>query len=128
MTRCRIAAAALALLVLAGCAGEQASLFGNRAPAAPPTPKITMAGRWMLAEPGIRPCGLRFGGAAGATQGTIAPEGGCPGDFFTSRHWALENGNLVIKDHRDEPLANLVFADGQFRGTSVTGAPVTLSR
>lgn len=87
-----------------------------------------MTGRWLLAEPGVKPCGMRFGGAAGAQEGSIAPEGGCPGNFFTSRHWAIENGTLVIKDHRNEPLANLAFANGQFQGTSVTGTPVTLSR
>ncbi|HEU4661129.1 MAG TPA: AprI/Inh family metalloprotease inhibitor [Pseudolabrys sp.] len=118
----------LCVLLLAGCAGEQPSLFGKAASPAPPAPKIAMTGRWLLAEPGVKPCGMRFGGAAGAQEGSIAPEGGCPGNFFTSRHWAIENGTLVIKDHRNEPLANLAFANGQFQGTSVTGTPVTLSR
>ncbi len=124
----RIAGAALALLMLAGCAGEQPSLFGKPAPAAPPIPKIAMAGRWTLATPAGKSCGMRFGGASGAQEGTIAPEGGCPGNFFTSRHWTFENGDLVIKDHNSEPLANLALANGGFQGTTVTGTPVTLSR
>jgi hypothetical protein len=127
MTMLRTASIIVATFMLAGCAGGQFTL-GETKPAAPPAPKIDMAGRWMLATPNAPACGMRFNGAAGAREGTIAPEGGCPGNFFTSRHWAFESNELVIRDHNSEPLANLTFESGKFDGKAATGTPVTLSR
>ena len=37
--------------------------------------------------------------AAPGNMGAIAPEGGCPGNFYTSRKWTIEQGSLVIRDH-----------------------------
>ena len=64
----------------------------------------------------------------GAAQGTIAPAGGCPGNFFTSRKWAFEHEMLVIRDHKGETLAQLSFAEGRFAGQGKDGASLTLSR
>jgi len=122
----RTASVIVIALMLAGCAGEQLSL-GETKPATPAAPKVEMGGRWMLATPNAPVCGMRFNGASGAREGTIAPEGGCPGNFFTSRHWAFENNELVIKDHNSEPLANLTFDNGKFEGKAATGMQVTLS-
>jgi hypothetical protein len=71
--------------LLTGCAGGP---FGDSAPAAALTGD-NMVGRWFLAAPNGPPCGMSFGGAPGAQQGTVTPDGGCPGKIFTSRHWAL---------------------------------------
>jgi hypothetical protein len=90
-----------------------------------------MAGRWTLAATAGAACGMNFGAAAaGAAEGTIAPEGGCPGDFFTSRKWTFEPAGLVIRDHTGKPLAQLASAGGsRFEGRASDGAmTVTLSR
>ena len=126
-TTTRITAATFAALLLAGCAGDQLS-FGNPAPAVPQNPTVNMGGRWLLAAPGAPACGMFFAAAPRAEDGTIAPEGGCPGDFFTSRHWTFERGQLVIKDHKNEPLGQLAFNNGQFQGKSTAGTPITLYR
>lgn len=119
--------AALALLAvlttLAACADNRAA-SGPTAPSAP-----TMIGRWMLSSPGAGSCVMNFGGAAGTAEGTIAPEGGCPGSFFTSRKWTFERDSLVIKNHNSETLAQLKLGDaGRYVGQSTAGQPVTLSR
>ena len=71
---------------------------------------------------------MTLGNAPGADQGTIAPEGGCPGKFFTSRKWTFENSALMIRDHKGEPLAQLSFANGRFTGRASAGGELTLSR
>ena len=72
---------------------------------------------------------MTFGvaGTAGA-EGTIAPEGGCPGKFFTSRKWTYEQGSLVMRDHNGQPLAQLSGTGSNFEGKAVTGEPVMLTR
>lgn len=75
---------------------------------------------------------MTFTGTGGvkATEGTIAPEGGCPGNFYTSRKWALEQGNVIIRDHNNETLAQLT-ASGTgwwFEGKAATGEPIMLAR
>lgn len=130
---CVLADRAFALtivLVLAGCAGGQTVTGGapvaSAGYGAPPEP---MAGRWQLAEPGARPCNMNFGGAPGAGEGTIAPEGGCPGNFYTSRKWTFEQGALVIRDHTGAPLGQLALAaPGRFDGKATNGQPLTLTR
>jgi hypothetical protein len=124
MTTLRIAAAALLAMTLADCAGSGLSGALNKRPA----PQVAMAGRWLLAAPNAPACGMSFGEAPGAQSGAIAPEGGCPGNFFTSRQWAFAQGGLTINDHNNELLAQLDVADGHFAGKSVTGLPVTLTR
>jgi len=123
----RITLPLMALAVaLAGCAGEQAVTGTTMVrPGAPPEP---MAGRWVLAS-GPSQCGMNFGGTPEAPEGTIAPEGGCPGNFYTSRKWTYEPAGLVIRDHNGQPLAQLALAGpGRFEGKATTGAPVTLAR
>jgi hypothetical protein len=70
---------------------------------------------------------MKLGNNPGATQGTVAPEGGCPGNFFTSRKWTFEHDTLIIRDHKGESLAQLTFADGRFSGQSTDGKTMTLS-
>jgi hypothetical protein len=109
-------------MLLAGCATGK---FGDSIPAAHPA---TMTGRWILAAPAAPSCGMNFGGAPGAQQGTVTPEGGCPGKFYTSQRWILEQGALAINDYADQPLAHFTFANGRFEGQDTAGTAVTLAR
>jgi hypothetical protein len=114
------------LLALAGCAGDSgpSPMASALRPGAPPEP---MAGRWVLAGTGTSQCNVTFG--AGEAEGSIAPEGGCPGNFFTSRKWSFEQGSLVIRDHLGAPLATLAHAaPGRFEGKASGGLQMTLSR
>jgi hypothetical protein len=131
----RASALALTLVALGGCSGGQFALplSGPSAPAAPAAsaPAVNMAGRWMLNEAGRGQCYMNFGAAsaaAGAAVGTIAPEGGCPGKFFTSRKWTFEMGSLVMRDHNGQPLAELAEANGRFDGKATSGEAVSLAR
>ena len=110
-------------LMLAGCAAEP---FAAQAPA----PSAGMAGRWTLTAPNAPSCGMDFEGEPGASQGAIQPEGGCPGNFFTSKRWsfAQDTLTLTIADDKDAPLAQLKPAGGQVAGQSTAGMPVTLAR
>ena len=71
-----------------------------------------------------------FQGVPGQLQGTINPEGGCPGNFFTSKRWAFTQDTLTltIADQNNQPLAQLALGEGRFTGKSTAGMPVTLSR
>ena len=126
----RFAATSVAIaLALAGCAGGEAvtgsPVSGTRY-GAPPEP---LTGRWQLAAAGSNPCVMNFGGTAGEGEGTIAPEGGCPGNFYTSRKWTFEQGSLVIRDHNGQPLGQLALASpGRFDGKAANGQPLTLNR
>jgi hypothetical protein len=92
-------------------------------------PPVNMAGRWTLNSPGAGTCAMNFAGAQGAAEGTIAPEGGCPGNFFTSRKWVFEQDGLVIRDHTGKPLAQLaVVSPSRLDGQSTSGQPVMLAR
>ena len=82
----RAAIGGFIVLALQGCAGEQFSLGSSTRP---PTDDA-LPGRWLLTTPNAPPRGLEFGGAPGARNGKVAPDGGCPGDFYTSRRWAME--------------------------------------
>jgi hypothetical protein len=115
----RFAGAACVAAALSACAGTLPGAVSEE----PAAPKIDMAGRWLLTAPNSPPCGMMFGAG-----GTIAPEGGCPGNFFTSRHWTLEQSGLVINDHNNEPLAQLHFVGGHFEGKATSGLSVTLAR
>jgi hypothetical protein len=143
-------AAGVLLLVglLPGCSAGNLGGFGSSTPAPEPLPAaptgpatpladtgirrpppINMAGRWTLNSPGSGGCAMNFGAVAGASEGTIAPEGGCPGNFFTSRKWVFEESGLVIRDHTGQPLAQLAFAPpSRFDGRAAGGQAVTLSR
>jgi protease inhibitor Inh len=133
---CRAALAAALAFAFAGCGLERFSNFeygrSGHAPAqadAHARAPVEMTGRWRLASPGRGECAMTFQAVPGAVDGTIAPEGGCPGDFFTSRKWGFEQANLVIRNHNGEALAQLTLAAAtRFDGKSVTGEPVTLTR
>lgn len=73
---------------------------------------------------------MSFGTAGpNAADGTIAPEGGCPGKFFTSRKWTIDaSGGLTLRDHNGRPLAQLSAAGAGFNGRSTGGEPVSLVR
>jgi hypothetical protein len=87
-----------------------------------------MAGRWVLAAAAGTSCVMTFGSTPAASEGSIAPEGGCPGDFFTSRRWAFARGTLVIRDHKDMPLAQLAAVGaGRFEGRATGGSGVSLT-
>lgn len=126
----------VAVLAVVACTGDRVSDFSlpsMGATPAPPSPAAApatnLAGRWMLAQPGRGQCIMTFGAQPGATEGTIAPQGGCPGKFFTSRKWTSDTSGLVIRDHNSEPLAQLSSREGgRFEGQSSTGEPITLSR
>jgi len=142
------AAATFALLSglltgLGACSGS--SLLGNGpdpndtpAPVAagPVTspPPVDLAGRWQLSAAAGGACSMNFADAPGggaqspAPQGTIAPAGGCPGNFFTSRKWAFEDGKLVIHDFKGRPLAHMSYVGGHFEGSDASGSALTLSK
>ena len=61
-------------------------------------------------------------------QGTIAPEGGCPGNFFTSRQWTFESGSLIIRDFQSRPLAQLSYSGGGFQGQDPRLGALTLTK
>jgi hypothetical protein len=134
-----VALPVLTSLALAGCAvGDRISgLFSSNAPqepaytgsVRPQQVQVDMTGRWTLASPGRGQCAMNFGGGPAAPQGGIAPEGGCPGNFFTSRHWNFEQAGLILRDHTGAPLGQLSAAGhGRFDGRSVAGEPITLYR
>ncbi len=133
-------AALLVLAALCACSGS-GQLAANRPepqqPSAPPPPPppppapppVDLAGRWKLTAASGGACFMTFGTlSAAATQGTIAPEGGCPENFFTSRKWIFEHGTLIMRSHKGEPLAQLSFAGGHFEGHETSGAAISLSR
>jgi hypothetical protein len=123
----RVATVIVIAFALTGCAGEQAVTGSpSAARGAPPEP---MGGRWQLAASGGSQCVMTFGGAPSDAEGTIAPQGGCPGNFYTSRKWTFEQGDLVIRDHNGQPLGQLALAaPGRFDGKATNGQPVTLTR
>jgi Protease inhibitor Inh len=115
--------------LLAGCAREQAVTGAPVSATRHAPPPEPMAGRWQFAAPGQSQCTMTFNAAAGEGEGTIAPEGGCPGNFYTSRKWTFEQGSLVIRDHNGAPLGQLALASpGRFDGKATNGQPVMLSR
>jgi hypothetical protein len=94
----------------------------------PSPPPVNLAGKWKLSAAAAGTCLMTFGDLPGAAEGTIAPAGGCPGNFFTSRKWTFERAALVIRDHKGEPLAQLSFAADHFEGQATNGGALTLSR
>jgi Protease inhibitor Inh len=131
----RFAGAVIAMVAIAaaaGCANHDApppEVAAAPAPPPPPQPPpIDVAGRWRLSAAGGGACFMTFAHNPGAPQGTIAPEGGCPGNFFTSRKWTFEHGALIIRDHKSDVLAELPFAGGRFEGRQTGGGALTLSR
>jgi hypothetical protein len=126
MTAVRAATGMLVVFTLTGCAGDQISVESS-APAAAPI-DASMTGRWILAAPNSPSCGLEFRGAADARSGAVAPDGGCPGNLYLSRRWAMEGNILTIADDENKPLAQLRPGASRFEGQSTNGVPVTLER
>ena len=130
----KAAAASLMLVVLAACSTTPAPEPPAAAAAPPPTPPpsspppVDLAGRWRLTAAAGGACFMTLGDTAGAAAGTVAPEGGCPGSFYTSRKWTFEHDALIIRNHKGEPLAQLSFAGGRFEGREPGGAALSLSR
>ncbi len=118
----RIAAIAMGAVSLAACGS-----LNEQTPASQTSTDV-MTGRWILAAPNAPTCGINFSGDPGVRQGALVPEGGCPERFYLSRSWALADKTLTIRDDREQVLAQLVFANGLFGGTSTGGTPVTLTR
>jgi hypothetical protein len=130
----KAAAALLVLCVLNACASApkpeppQVAVAPPPAPPPPAPPPIDLAGRWRLTAAAGGACFMTLGDTPGATQGTIAPEGGCPGNFFTSRKWTFEHDALIMRDHKGQPLAQLSFTGGHFEGQDNNGGTLSLSR
>ena len=147
-----LSAVVAGLAALGGCTSDRFSGLGdlhgqNNAPATAiaPTGKVTaapldppgagqtamvdMSGRWFLAASGVGMCAMTFNATPGAAEGGIAPEGGCPGNFFTSRQWALSQGALVIRDHNGAPLVQLAsVGPNRFEGRTAAGEMISLAR
>ncbi len=134
----------LALALLSGCTNT-ARFGGEPATATPPleTPPATatapvpvpvqppptdLAGKWKLSVASGGACLMTLTANPGATDGKIAPAGGCPGNFFTSRKWTYESDTLTIRDFKGQALAALAFADGHFEGKNSDGGAITLAR
>jgi hypothetical protein len=150
-------AALLMLITLCACGGGSLFGSKPEPPAPPPPPPappppapppVDMAGRWRLSAIPGRACFMNFADTqspagtpsapdgvaappapapAFAIQGTIAPEGGCPGSFFTSRKWTFEHGMLIIRDFKNQPLAQLSYSGDHFEGQDANGK-LTLSK
>jgi hypothetical protein len=121
----------LATLLLAGCWSTDRPAVESAATAAPASvaPPTSLAGKWTLSSAGAGSCAMTFGAPPEATEGTIAPAGGCPFNFFTSRKWSYTTAGLVIRDHNAQTLAQLSPAgEGRFQGKASTGQDITLSR
>jgi hypothetical protein len=119
--------AGIVAIAFAGCSGDRSPLGDLTSGAGAPQPApVEMNGRWLLAAPGTPACGMAFSGSR--SEGAIAPEGGCPGNFFTSRRWAFEGGALLIRDHNGELLGRLALAGSRFEGAATDGKQITLTR
>src|SRR5262245_20854784 len=135
-TALQIVRPAALLLLLAGLTACNTTSTGTTPPtAAAPGPRVAaapqvdMAGRWVLASPNAGFCNMTFSGKPGSVEGAIAPEGGCPGKFFTSRKWVFEQSGLVIRDHKGEALAQLsAAAPTRLEGQATSGEQVSLTR
>ena len=127
------------VLAASGCSGDRMGEFkfpgsgGVKEREEAPRPIVTMGGRWLLTSPNRGQCNMNFTGAPKATGGTIAPEGGCPGNFFTSRKWTLsEDGKIIIEDHNGQQLVQMTPSSTGttlwFEGQAATGERVMLAR
>jgi hypothetical protein len=130
----------LFVIGLGACTGNSGPLGGGEpespstapaeAPPPPPPqpPPVDIAGRWQLAAAAGGACFMTLSADPGAVQGKIAPEGGCPGNFFTSRKWTFEQGSLIIRDFKGQPLAQLSYSNNHFEGQDKSGGALTLSK
>src|SRR5579864_1420596 len=130
-SRHAILPALLSATLLAGCwttdrpAAEDAA---GTAPTVAPPP-TSLSGKWTLSATGAGSCTMTFGAPPQASEGTIAPAGGCPYNFFTSRRWNYTTAGLIIRDHNAQQLALLApTGDGRFVGKTGAGQDIVLSR
>jgi hypothetical protein len=127
----RASALILVLLALTGCSGIDWP-GSSSSPTAPPqagAPPVSLSGRWQLSSPSRGQCNMTFGASSPtAADGTIAPEGGCPGKFYMSRKWTYDQTGLTLRDHNGQPLAQLAGESGNFQGKATSGEPVALMR
>jgi len=132
MTRSVTFAILLSAALLAGCwSNDRAAVSSAAAPGgpAPAPPPFNLAGKWTLSAAGASSCAMTFGAQPDAVEGTIAPAGGCPYNFFTSRKWSYTSAGLVIRDHNAQTLAQLVPAgDARFEGKTSAGQDIALFR
>ncbi len=92
-------------------------------------PSANLGGKWTLSAPGGGSCNVTLAAAQDASEGAIAPAGGCPLNFFTSRKWTFEDSGLVIRDHNGQPLAKLAqIAPNRFEGSASAGQAIALAR
>ncbi len=97
--------------------------------AAPAAPPVEITGRWQFTSTAGGACAMVFSATPGSGEGTIAPQGGCPGKFFTSRRWSYDQDTLIIRDHKGETLARLAFSPpARFEGQAGPGETISLSR
>lgn len=132
MARTAVFATFLVATLLAGCwstdrpAVDSTPVATGPAAAAPPA---NLAGRWTLSAVGSGSCAMTFGAQPGATEGSIAPAGGCPFSFYTSRKWSYTTAGLNIRDHNGQPLAQLAPAGpDRFEGKTGAGQDIVLAR
>jgi hypothetical protein len=124
--------------LLAACGGNERLTVDNGASSGAPAgavgsagsvPPSDLAGRWTLSSAGTASCAMTLGAVQGATEGTIAPAGGCPFNFFTSRKWTYNETGLTIRDHNAQSLAQLTPAGpNRFEGKTTAGQEVALAR
>jgi hypothetical protein len=133
-TRPAFRASALILvqaLTLAACSIDMpgSSSTTPAQPAQTGAPPVSLAGRWQLSSPGRGQCNMTLGASApAAVDGTIAPEGGCPGKFYMSRKWTYDQTGLTLRDHNGQPLGQLSGEGGSFQGKATSGEPLALMR
>jgi hypothetical protein len=126
--------------LLAACSGGDRFSWDSSSSSSPPSaaapaggaptaPPVSLAGRWTLSATGASSCAMTFGANANASEGTIAPAGGCPFNFYTSRKWTYTEAGLTIRDHTAQTLAQLAPAGpNRFEGKTSAGQDIALSR
>ncbi len=127
--------------LLAACGNSERWNFGGVSSGTPETPQpaggpqakpppVNLGGRWTLSATAGGSCAVTFGASApDAIEGAIAPGGGCPFNFFTSRKWTYSEAGLTMRDHNAQALAQLAPAGpNRFEGRTGSGQEVTLSR
>jgi hypothetical protein len=130
MTRSATFAILLSTALLAGCwSNDRTAVQTAAAPSGPVPPPVNLAGKWTLSATGAGSCAMTFGAQPEAADGTIAPAGGCPYNFFTSRKWSYTSAGLMIRDHNAQTLAQLQpVGDSRFEGKTSAGQDIALSR
>jgi hypothetical protein len=132
MERSATFAILLSAVLLAGCwSNDRATVQTAAAPSGPVAapPPVNLAGKWTLSATGAGSCAMTFGAQPEAADGTIAPAGGCPYNFFTSRKWSYTSAGLMIRDHNAQTLAQLQpVGDARFEGKTNAGQDIALSR